>query len=217
MIGTHSINDAKMASRAAKPLRPLAAPTETFRLPATGLLPLTANDFLAPGQTVGLPIAPELAPLKAADFASAQPHLPSEKPLLMPLNDLDFVPGSRTPQTSENDRLATEAERWVAQTFFGTLLKQSRNSPFKSELFSGGRGGDAFGTVLDQELANRMAHGAGKQLVDSIVRSIQAARAYREQQPMQQPASEPKQDSLKTPKGYDFSKVRIHVAPALRG
>ena len=30
------------------------------------------------------------------------------------------------------------AQKWVGQTFFGTLLKQMHESPFKSELWSGG-------------------------------------------------------------------------------
>jgi hypothetical protein len=62
---------------------------------------------------------------------------------------------------------------WVSQTFFGTLLKQMHNSPFKSELFSGGRGGQAFSSLLDQRLSERMAGGAAKPLVDGIVRHIQ--------------------------------------------
>jgi hypothetical protein len=72
-----------------------------------------------------------------------------------------------------------EAQTFVSQAFFGTLLKQMRNSPFKSELFSGGRGGEAFGSLYDQQLSERMANGVGSKLVDSIVRKIEAAKAYR--------------------------------------
>jgi hypothetical protein len=72
-----------------------------------------------------------------------------------------------------------QAQTFVSQAFFGTLLKQMRNSPFKSELFSGGRGGEAFGSLYDQQLAERMANGVGSKLVDSIVRKIEAAKAYR--------------------------------------
>jgi len=71
-----------------------------------------------------------------------------------------------------------QAQVFVSQAFFGTLLKQVRESPFKSELFSGGRGGQAFGSLYDQQLAERMAAGAGSKLVDSIVRRIEAAKAY---------------------------------------
>ena len=72
-----------------------------------------------------------------------------------------------------------QAQTFVSQAFFGTLLKQMRNSPFKSELFSGGRSGEAFGSLYDQQLAERMANGVGSKLVDSIVRKLEAAKAYR--------------------------------------
>jgi len=72
-----------------------------------------------------------------------------------------------------------QAQTFVSQAFFGTLLKQMRNSPFKSELFSGGRGGEAFGSLYDQQLSERMANGVGSKLVDSIVRKLEAAKAYR--------------------------------------
>ena len=72
-----------------------------------------------------------------------------------------------------------QAQTFVSQAFFGTLLKQMRNSPFKSEIFSGGRGGEAFGSLYDQQLSERMANGVGSKLVDSIVRKIEAAKAYR--------------------------------------
>jgi len=225
MIRTNGINDAKIAGRVpAAPLRAEADPQKAFRLPTQEFSPLSDRDFLKPGQSMALPPVAALVPLKAADFASSPSHLMDEPSAMAPLNELDFIPGSRSPKKSQNDRLTTEAEKWVSQTFFGTLLKQSRNSPFKSELFNGGRGGDAFGSLMDQELADRMAQGAGKKLVDGIVRSIQAARAYEHQQPVRspveqgvQPPSEQKQTSPKDPTGYDYSKVRIHVAPALRG
>jgi hypothetical protein len=48
------------------------------------------------------------------------------------------------------------------------------NSPFKSELFSGGRGGQAFSSLYHQQLAQRMADGAGNKLVNAIVRKIES-------------------------------------------
>src|SRR5438874_9533015 len=79
---------------------------------------------------------------------------------------------------SDHDKLVKQAQIWVSQTFFGTLLKQMRESPFKSELFSGGRGGQAFSGLYDQHLAERMARGAGSKLVSSIVRKIEGKTAY---------------------------------------
>jgi Rod binding domain-containing protein len=75
---------------------------------------------------------------------------------------------------TQHDQLVHAARIWVAQTFYGEMLKQMRNSPFKSELMDGGRGGQAFANQLDQKLAERMAAGhAGDRLVQSIVRRIE--------------------------------------------
>jgi Rod binding domain-containing protein len=82
-------------------------------------------------------------------------------------------PINASPAASRREELTRQVERWVSQTFFGTLLKQMRDSPFKSELFAGGRGGQAFSSMLDQQLADRMAGGAGGKLVRSIVRQIE--------------------------------------------
>jgi Rod binding domain-containing protein len=76
-------------------------------------------------------------------------------------------------------QLVKQTEKWVSQTFFGTLLKQMRENPFKSDLFSGGQGGQAFGALYDQQLADHMSKGAGGKLVDAIVRKIEGDKAYR--------------------------------------
>jgi len=73
----------------------------------------------------------------------------------------------------KHDELVKQTEKWVSQTFYGELMKQMRNSPFKSKLFSGGRGGEAFGELFDQKLADKMAKGSGKKLVDAIVNGIE--------------------------------------------
>ena len=74
-----------------------------------------------------------------------------------------------------HDRLTKQARVWVSQTFFGTLLKQMEESPFKSELFSGGRGGQAFSSLYHQQLVERMSRtGAGERLVQSIVKKIES-------------------------------------------
>jgi Rod binding domain-containing protein len=78
---------------------------------------------------------------------------------------------------AQTERLTKEAERWVSQTFFGTLLKQMHESPFKSDWLSGGRGGEAFSPLYDQHLADRMARASGRQLVNSIVKQIQGRAA----------------------------------------
>jgi Rod binding domain-containing protein len=82
---------------------------------------------------------------------------------------------------SEHEQLVKQTETWVAQTFFGTLLKQMRNSPFKSDLFEGGKGGEMFASLQDQHLAEHMTRGAGSKLVRGIVRRVEANAAYRRQ------------------------------------
>ena len=82
---------------------------------------------------------------------------------------------------TQHEQLVDQTRTWVAQTFFGTLLKQMRDSPFKSDLFSGGQGGETFASLHDQQLALHMTRGAGSKLVNGIVRRIEAATAYRQQ------------------------------------
>jgi Rod binding domain-containing protein len=89
---------------------------------------------------------------------------------------------------STHDALVKQTHVWVSQTFFGALLKQMRESPFRSELFDGGRGGQAFGSMFDQHLADRMARGAGKKLVNAIVKKIEAKKAYEKQKSVQRAA-----------------------------
>src|SRR6478609_6383545 len=83
---------------------------------------------------------------------------------------------------SAHDKLTKQAQIWVSQTFFGELLKQMRQSPFKSNLLSGGRGGEAFAGLYDQQLAQRMARGSGTKLVNAIVRKIEGRAAYKRTQ-----------------------------------
>lgn len=79
---------------------------------------------------------------------------------------------------TQHDRLTHTARVWVAQTFYGQMLKQMRNSPFRSDLMDGGRGGQMFAAQLDQHLAERMAGGsAGERLVQSIVRRLEGRTA----------------------------------------
>ena len=84
------------------------------------------------------------------------------------------LPTPKRSATSQHEKLVKQAKTLVAQTFFGTLMKQMRDSPFKSSLFDGGRGGEAFGAMYDQQLAEKMSSGAGKQLVNSIVNRLEA-------------------------------------------
>jgi Rod binding domain-containing protein len=64
------------------------------------------------------------------------------------------------------------AAQFVGQTFFKPIFKQMRDSPFKSELFSGGRGEEVFGSMLDGILAERMGGAVGGRLIDALVRQL---------------------------------------------
>jgi Rod binding domain-containing protein len=90
--------------------------------------------------------------------------------------------GQESAQLPKN-KLEKLARDLVGQTFFGTLLKQMHDSPFKSDLFGGGRGEQAFSPLYDQHLAQRMTRGAGDKLVRPIVKKFQKAAedAYRKQ------------------------------------
>ena len=82
----------------------------------------------------------------------------------------------------QHEKLQAYAGQLVSQTFFGTMLKQMRDSPFKSDLFEGGRGGQAFSGLYDQRMVEQMSRGAGKKLVNAIVRKFEAKQAYSKQQ-----------------------------------
>jgi Rod binding domain-containing protein len=83
---------------------------------------------------------------------------------------------------AQHQALVRQAQQWVGQTFFGELMKQMHQSPFKSDLFDGGRGGQAFSEMYDQKLIEHMSRGAGNKLVNAIVRKLEAATAYGKQQ-----------------------------------
>ena len=91
-----------------------------------------------------------------------------------------FATAHRTGPVSaeeKHEELTEQTAKWVSQTFFGQMLKQMRDSPFKSKLFDGGRGGEAFQQMADQHLADSMARGTGHKLVDGIVARIEHVHA----------------------------------------
>jgi len=122
----------------------------------TPLKPMSMSGHSAPARSHLLP----------SDMAGVLTHGRHRTPATSPL----VHPGM--PNTPQEEQLIEQARKWVSQTFFGTLLKQMRNSPFKSPLFEGGRGGQAFGEMYDQRLADHMSRGVGNKLVASMVRSI---------------------------------------------
>jgi len=160
------------------------------------LRPLTPADMIH-----GLKGAPPV--LKPLDTHNPNHPAPTE---LLPLGEAQYQHiSSRQPKT-ENDKIHETARKLVAQTFYGPMLKQMRESPFKSEIFSGGRGGQAFSSMLDQHLADHMSRAAGSKLVNAIARKLQAKAGY---------AKQAAPSSRVTPAGPNNMRMP-HVATGLR-
>ncbi len=79
----------------------------------------------------------------------------------------------------QHQQLVKHTQKWIAQTFYGQMLQQVRKSPFKDEKLSGGRGGEAFGEMLDQQMAERLSKSSGSKLVNAIVDKIEFAQQQR--------------------------------------
>lgn len=92
--------------------------------------------------------------------------------------EIERIRNSAAPTVDRHAQLVKTAERVISQTFFGTLLKQMRESPFKSDLFSGGRGGQAFAALYDQQMADRMGASAGRKLAEAIARRFERKPAF---------------------------------------
>src|ERR1700677_1856270 len=88
----------------------------------------------------------------------------------------DARPADSRLAPSRHQQIVKQTQKWVAQSFYGTLLRQMRQDPFKSDLFDGGRGGQMFSELLDQHLSERMAGGAPNKLVNAIVKRIEHNR-----------------------------------------
>ena len=138
------------------------------------------------------------------------------------------------------EQLTHQAQKLVAQTFYGTLMKQMHDSPFKSQLMDGGRGGAAFQPLMDQHLIDRMAKASGNKagkLIRSVVRRLdrnEGLRKSAEGVSTTSPASgkdgrslndgSSKQNYLPTRPAMRQNRVepnplhdaRFHVAPGLR-
>lgn len=212
------LNRATLQGRSPEGLRQLAPSREAFQLrPLESedrggdhdkLLPLTEIDFI--GRTPFASQGQKLDPLSSSDLGGMRPP-----PVMMPLNDLDFMPGT-TQAEAQQDEVQRQAQRWVSQTFVATILKQSRNSPFKSDLFSGGRGGEAFSPLMDQHLADRVAPAIAGRLARQIAGSIAAKRAYGDRHraaPQGQRLDTDEKDV--TRESNSHQNVRFNATPAL--
>ena len=85
------------------------------------------------------------------------------------------VPTSTPQQARYEKQVRTLAETFVSQAFYMPLLKELRENPFQtdtSKQLSGGRGGEAFGAMLDEHRAKHLAGSTDSGLVDAITRKI---------------------------------------------
>jgi Rod binding domain-containing protein len=112
-------------------------------------------------------------------------------------------------------KLMKHSQRLVSQTFFGTMLKQMRNSPFKSKILDGGRGGEAFHSLLDQHLADRMASGSGKKLANAIYHHLKRFETARNKTPANPSSLDSALKASRTNKS-PASDWRSHVPTDLR-
>ena len=158
------------------------------------------------------------APSTFKPFAAVRPTATGNDPASPPLRAAGLGDASRyaAQPPGRHEQLVSQTQTWVAQTFFGTLLKQMRESPFKSDLFSGGQGGQAFGGLYDQHLAEHMARGAGSKLVNGIVRRIEANAAYRKQAVENAGRSDNRTDQRRHGSSDNARPARTHGSPALR-
>jgi hypothetical protein len=130
-----------------------------------------------PGSSIGKNWADSLniAPANLADVAQApaQPAQPTKAfaNLLNEAIEARPEPETKTPeQTTQEKALRAKYEIIVNKFFIGSMLKQMRDSPFKSEMFNGGKGGEAFQGMMDQHLAENAGGKVAKSLVDAMVK-----------------------------------------------
>jgi Rod binding domain-containing protein len=85
------------------------------------------------------------------------------------------------PPTPQHKKLVEQTRKWVGLTFFAPMLKQMREDPLADKMMDGGRGGEAFSSMYDQQISMHLCGGGGNKLVNGIVRRLEAIKAYGKQ------------------------------------
>ena len=141
----------------------------------------TLNSATRPlGSTTGLNWTDALNQAPATSAGLAQP---STAPTKAFANLLDKAIEARpepekSPADIAKERELREKFQIIVNKFFlGTMLKQMRDSPFKSEMFGGGKGGEAFQGMMDQHLAEHAGGKVAASLVDSMVKRAMGQRS----------------------------------------
>ena len=160
-------------------------------------------------------ITPQFLPLNAPEVLSGgRVRQSADAGALKPLSPSDFIAGAKVKNLSEHDQLTEQAQKWVAQTFYGALLKQMHDSPFKAAWVDGGRGGQAFQPLLDQKIVDHLSRSSGKSLVRSMVRKLEGKKAYGKQ--AKGGTRDLNQATTETDGSERTPTTRHHVAPGLR-
>ena len=71
------------------------------------------------------------------------------------------------------EKLRESAGKVVGRVFYGTLLKQMRESSFKTEIGHGGRGEEVFAAQLHELLAERMGELPNNNLADVLYKAYE--------------------------------------------
>jgi len=111
----------------------------------------------------GLTDSPQLMRSQSGAFADklkAQIDQASKQPASPDVKIIDKV--------AQEKQVRELVQKLLGQAFFGPIVKQMRNGPWKDKLMSGGRGGDAFQSMMDQRMVEQLGHSIGGPLVRAM-------------------------------------------------
>lgn len=106
---------------------------------------------------------------RKADTDAAKPMLFPEDPYGREQSLMDRIDAPRPVSVDQKkDELREAAEQLVSTTFIMPLFDQLRDDPLAANMFHGGQAETIFRRQLDQTLSDRIAGGAGLDIVDAI-------------------------------------------------
>ena len=120
-------------------------------------------------------------PARTAEAARDQPSDRAFANLLDQAIQANPAADPASGESSRDRQIREKSQMIVNQFFVGSMLKQMRESPFKSELFGGGKGGEAYQGMMDRHLAENAGSHVARSLVDSLVKSYHKQEAAPEQ------------------------------------
>jgi Rod binding domain-containing protein len=178
---------------------------DTSLMATPTLKPLSEEDFAGGNSALPRTAIHQLKGLTAQDFGATQ------QADLQPLAPTDYIPGAKVAKDDVDSQLRQQTEKWVGEAFYGNILKQMHDSPFKSKLLDGGRGAEAFEPMLDQQISDHIAQSSSNKLVDAIVNDIESKMKKGKQQ------IGTKDRGVSVPaRNNPYWNERSHVAPGIR-